>query len=181
MDSSTLCPCCKRILKKAPQKKTKCPHCGDSLYIKYRPGEDASKKRLVGSKEAAEIEQDWHRMSEIDQQIRLERQLKDAVESRHPRMIALAKVAIARHFKSDQVTELEREHSRLSIEEYSDTSFVAYLEVNAKEPRCCAMCKALVGRRFNVETALNECVFPLEGCLSDRCFAWVSPVFQHEI
>jgi uncharacterized Zn finger protein (UPF0148 family) len=56
------CPSCNGELKKFPARKTKCPHCGNFIYVKRAPGE--SEKRLVTEAQAAEIEAQWNTRSE---------------------------------------------------------------------------------------------------------------------
>ena len=51
------CPSCSAVLKKFPARKTKCPHCGNFIYVKRAPGE--SEKRLVTEAHAVGIEALW--------------------------------------------------------------------------------------------------------------------------
>ena len=55
--SQPICPSCNAVLKKFPARKTKCPQCGNPIYVKRAPGE--SEKRLVTEAQAAEIEALW--------------------------------------------------------------------------------------------------------------------------
>src|SRR3990170_1302342 len=51
------CPACHGILKKIPGSMAKCPHCGQSMYVRTRPSDLA---RVVVTKEEAEkIEEEW--------------------------------------------------------------------------------------------------------------------------
>jgi hypothetical protein len=51
------CPSCNGELKKFPARKTKCPHCGNFIYVKRAPSE--SEKHLVTEAQAAGIEALW--------------------------------------------------------------------------------------------------------------------------
>lgn len=51
------CPYCSRELVKVPKRKSKCPHCGEDIYLKREPGKDV--KLMVTQKRADEIEEMW--------------------------------------------------------------------------------------------------------------------------
>lgn len=60
------CPYCSALLEKRPQKKTKCPHCGNFIFVRTRPTD--RKRVLVTENQAMEIEDQWdeiHSMPEI--------------------------------------------------------------------------------------------------------------------
>ena len=52
-----ICPGCKKQLKKTPQKKTKCPHCGVNIYLRRTPEDE--EKKLVTEEEKDRIDQEW--------------------------------------------------------------------------------------------------------------------------
>lgn len=52
-----VCPGCKNQLKKIPQKKTKCPHCGVNIYLRRTP--ENEEKKLVTEEEKDRIDQEW--------------------------------------------------------------------------------------------------------------------------
>jgi len=61
------------------QRKTKCPGCGDYLFLKCRPGEPREARRVVGSTEAAEIDRAWEVYIEAQTgNFRLQRELDGA-------------------------------------------------------------------------------------------------------
>lgn len=62
------CPTCGGVLKKPPQKKTKCPHCSDFIYVKYRPNQDHAQRQIVGSEEAEQIDAEWTSIHEARRQ-----------------------------------------------------------------------------------------------------------------
>jgi len=51
------CPYCKESLKKTPAAKTKCPRCGESMFVRTRPQDGA--RVVVTTDEARRIEEDW--------------------------------------------------------------------------------------------------------------------------
>lgn len=53
------CPYCSALLPKVPTRKTKCPSCKKTIYLKYGPGEDKNAKRLMTEQQAIEIDKAW--------------------------------------------------------------------------------------------------------------------------
>lgn len=51
------CPYCKKELLKIPGAKTKCPHCGEFMFVRTRPKDNA--RLVVTKKEAEQIDEDW--------------------------------------------------------------------------------------------------------------------------
>lgn len=51
---------------KMPTRKTKCPHCGQFMFVKASPGDPV--KRLVTEEQAARIEQEWSARHEATKQ-----------------------------------------------------------------------------------------------------------------
>lgn len=60
------CPYCEASLKKVPQRKTRCPECGQHIFVKSTP--DNRSKRLMTEEKAAEAEEAWARYHE-DQEV----------------------------------------------------------------------------------------------------------------
>lgn len=56
------CPGCHGGLKKIPSRRTKCPHCGQFIYVKRRPDENT--KKLVTKQEAQRIDVLWSQLYE---------------------------------------------------------------------------------------------------------------------
>lgn len=56
---SANCPSCGGALKKMPQRKTKCPHCGDYMFIRSTPNDPT--RRLVSAAAAEAIELAWQK------------------------------------------------------------------------------------------------------------------------
>lgn len=51
------CPYCNGALQKIPQKKTKCPHCGEFILVRTRPKDNA--RVVVTKDEADKIDEEW--------------------------------------------------------------------------------------------------------------------------
>ncbi len=56
------CPSCGSVLEKRPQRKKKCPACGNYIYVKTRP--DDRKKVLTTKEEAERIDKEWAALHE---------------------------------------------------------------------------------------------------------------------
>lgn len=50
------CPCCQKPLSKIPDRKTKCPHCSEFMFVRTRPKDNV--RVLVTEKEAGEIDEE---------------------------------------------------------------------------------------------------------------------------
>jgi hypothetical protein len=66
---SDKCPYCKKVLEKIPKRKSKCPHCEEYMYSRTRPSD--RKKVLVTEKQRDEIEEQWARHYEIQEESNL--------------------------------------------------------------------------------------------------------------
>jgi predicted RNA-binding Zn-ribbon protein involved in translation (DUF1610 family) len=51
------CPACHHVLEKIPGSKTKCPHCGNFMYVRTRPHDRT--RNIVTKTEADRIAADW--------------------------------------------------------------------------------------------------------------------------
>tara|TARA_Y100000310_G_C20627266_1_gene786629 strand:+ start:32 stop:1612 length:1581 start_codon:yes stop_codon:yes gene_type:complete len=63
------CPYCKKILEKIPARKSKCPYCNEYMYSRTRPSD--RKKVLVTEKQKEEIEEQWTKYYEIQEESNL--------------------------------------------------------------------------------------------------------------
>lgn len=55
------CPYCGQMLDKRPKRKTKCPHCGNDIYVRKRPP-NGERRVLVTEDEAEEIDSAWKQL-----------------------------------------------------------------------------------------------------------------------
>lgn len=51
------CPYCHKPLSKTPGRKTKCPHCGEFMFVRTRPKDNA--RVVVTAEEADKIDEEW--------------------------------------------------------------------------------------------------------------------------
>lgn len=67
------CPSCGGILKKIPASKTKCPHCGEFMYVRTDPTKNS--RVVVTADQAEAIEDEWARINGtwVDRQAQKER------------------------------------------------------------------------------------------------------------
>lgn len=63
------CPYCKKKLDKIPTRKSKCPHCEEYIYSRTRPSD--RKKVLVTEKQKEEIEEQWTKYYEFQEESNL--------------------------------------------------------------------------------------------------------------
>lgn len=54
------CPSCQKELEQKPQRKKKCPHCSNYIFVKRRPTSET--KELVTEQEAKLIEEEWNKI-----------------------------------------------------------------------------------------------------------------------
>ncbi len=85
------CPGCNGLLKKTPQRKTKCPHCGGFIFAKRRPGE--LEKNLVMEEAARAIDNEWENHYEFEKRCNMlssvavnSNQLSEAVDHYAPQV-----------------------------------------------------------------------------------------------
>ena len=62
LDPHPPCPYCGEKLETRPQRKKKCPHCGNHIFLKRRP--DSKNKELVTETQALAIEKQWKEVHE---------------------------------------------------------------------------------------------------------------------
>jgi hypothetical protein len=68
-----ICPYCKKELLKFPGSKTKCPHCGNFIYVRTRPLD--GQRILIRENQIKQIEKDWQKYTNIKD---LKKSLQDA-------------------------------------------------------------------------------------------------------
>ena len=64
VDDTSSCPYCGVMLKKRPQRKTKCPHCGRPIYVKRPCGSKPGTKELMTADRVAIEQQKWNKLNE---------------------------------------------------------------------------------------------------------------------
>jgi len=58
------CPYCQEELAKFPSRKTKCPHCGNFIFVRTRPSEDRQ-RILVKGDQLEKLEKEWQKYRAI--------------------------------------------------------------------------------------------------------------------
>jgi DNA-directed RNA polymerase subunit RPC12/RpoP len=53
----SICPYCESRLEKRPQRKKKCPHCGNFIFVRTRPKD--RKRVLVTEEGAQQVDEEW--------------------------------------------------------------------------------------------------------------------------
>jgi DNA-directed RNA polymerase subunit M/transcription elongation factor TFIIS len=56
-NTDAVCPHCNHAMEKMPGRKKKCPHCGEFMYVRTRPGDGL--RVLVTKSQAEQIEEQW--------------------------------------------------------------------------------------------------------------------------
>jgi len=56
-NTDPVCPYCSKALDKIPSRKTKCPHCGNYMYVRTRPSD--RKRVVVTEQDAVKIDEQW--------------------------------------------------------------------------------------------------------------------------
>jgi DNA-directed RNA polymerase subunit RPC12/RpoP len=53
----SVCPYCERELSRRPERKSRCPHCGDSVFVRIRPFD--RKRVLLTEQQTSAEESEW--------------------------------------------------------------------------------------------------------------------------
>lgn len=178
---NAVCPSCGGALAKVPERKTKCPHCKDFMFVKYTPSDPV--KRLVGSVRAAEIDNEWAAKYAQDER----NEIADALRLPHgmPEGKLLSEVGRIAHREQDRhsakmacaylarvaVTEPERRqwlkmanaHEVLALVKSKRDRVVVYAGRGA-----CPACQALDGERVSASIAIDQ------GTANPACPKWAA-------
>lgn len=71
MEAPTVCPYCHQALAKRPQRKTRCPHCEQSIHVKRPFGTPKGTKILLTAEEAQAEEEKWRTSQQLNSWRRL--------------------------------------------------------------------------------------------------------------
>lgn len=174
------CPSCFAELTKRPSRKTKCPHCGEFIMVKYTPTDRV--KRLVTPARADEIENEWaayqavkqrHAMDEeaaqfgippgLDQAEIMKRMkafAKRRSEDMYLRKVAAILVSTKQHGRSRRAWEKYRQ--RMELEELFEAGFrEVELRVAAD---ACPSCQLLGKHRRLITEVITAIPVPNESC-----------------
>lgn len=78
------CPYCQKPLRKVPGAKTKCPHCGEFMFVRTRPQDGA--RVVVTTDEARRIEEDWVTWNDIGWWITHNEEVRNTYPAFHPHL-----------------------------------------------------------------------------------------------
>jgi hypothetical protein len=192
--SEARCPYCSSALSKIPQRKSKCPHCGQPIHVKASPTN--REKRLVTELQAVEIEAQWSEYHEHQkwnsllqtfgltdndfarEQSRLSPHPHVAREAARSLLVGIAASEASSHTRKranhslallvDEAGEdfrpFLREAARCSLEHYRSVG-VRRVEILAGEPgNTCSSCSRQHGRTFDIEEALTSTPLPCSRC-----------------
>jgi DNA-directed RNA polymerase subunit RPC12/RpoP len=76
------CPRCRKSLKKIPASKTKCPHCGDFMFVRTRPQDGA--RVVVTADEVQRIEADWSVWNDVGWWLSNDEEVRNTYAAFHP-------------------------------------------------------------------------------------------------
>jgi hypothetical protein len=188
------CPYCGSALSKIPQRKSKCPHCGQPIHVKASPTD--REKRLVTESQAAEIEAQWSEYHEHQkwnsllqsfgvtdgdferEKSRLSASPHGAREAARSLLLGIASSQASSHARTranhslallvDEVgedfTPFLRERARCSLEHYRSAGMRS-VEILAGEPgNACNSCRRQHGRTFDISEAIASMPLPCSRC-----------------
>jgi len=189
----SICPYCNYALEKVPQRKTKCPFCNKSIFVKSTPAN--RNKRLMTESKAKEAEEQWEKYQKKERIIRslqvigitkkdLEKEQKSFFKKKTliEAYISLStKVANSHkdlHFRKMAHHQIAIELSRLNgnylphLKEAAKNELLNYKKSNvqkveiltAGEGNACIECQKNSGKIFDIEYALNTMPVPCETC-----------------
>lgn len=165
------CPSCGAELAKMPTRKTKCPSCGEFMFVKYTPHDPM--KRLVTTARAEEIEREWTErgarqaidgvaksmgfpsgMSEDALRMGLGRCVHDERDRYRAKMAALH---LARMAKEPSQARQWRQWAFVQELKALEEKGVRTVEVRSGGD-CCTTCAAAAGARIPIEEAFERLV-----------------------
>lgn len=179
------CPYCSALIEPPPQRKRKCPTCGETVLVKKPCCDRNKEKRLMTEKQAALEEQKWQKHHGTDPESQAAKRallLETIRTSKNPHQLKMAYhelSIIARKVGLDPMP-FKRKVTECQILEYkAEPTFVAGLQVAISEndPRAGPQCDVFQGKVYSFDEALAEKQIP---CGPD-CICYWEVVFEDEI
>ena len=191
------CPYCQSALKKFPARKSKCPQCQNSIFVRTNPNSDS--KILLREDQIEKFDAERHAQSEVNR-FRHNMQIGDSEWNLATQALATSfgfqpkprdvlwrvmneRVATTRELHSLKMVYFQmawmlhgegkdpkpmiRESLRCELLRYKQEG-VPCVQVLATEGCGCAACESTNGKYCTVDTALEQMPLPHEGC---TCFA----------
>lgn len=191
-----ICPNCRQELNKRPKRKSACPLCGETIFVKYTPRDPV--KRLVDAARLAEIEVEWaaYHEEKARQRTDVEAAMFDIPPglsneeivagmkafAENPRreihLRRLAASAVARASSGRERAKWAANRYRLDLESFLEGGFTTVTLRGGGDP--CSSCKALVGKVFSTAEAKAKHPVPNRKCYrwkehGDCCAFWALP------
>lgn len=187
-ESPPNCPYCTKPLKKAPKRKTKCPHCGKDIFVRYDQPltEDQARDIDISRNFANQLAYQGFKYTESAIK-RIGKNLGKYNESVSPKMIMTAfgyeclerskkdstrwmMVALAissmawSYGDRDLCFEVEKQIAILELRDH--VQYFSTGEISADE-RCCPSCRDLNGRIYDVAQELSDPILPNRNCTGE--------------
>lgn len=192
-----VCPYCKEILDKRPQRKKKCPHCKNYIFVKRRPNRE--EKELVTEEDAQVIEIEWNKIHEQNNLIseiqkygftenefrKAKNRFKGEVSNRDVIWSLLNEKSLYLAKKGDYraVSAIHYNQARFLVEEGRDPYQMLYQSTKMElldyknqgvkrveishSENGCESCEKLGCKEYTIDKALKEMPLPNKGCTMD--------------
>lgn len=188
---SANCPSCGGALKKVPQRKTKCPHCGEYMCVRTMPGDGS--RRVVTAAVAEQIDREWEARGEQMHRDRVagvvggEGGLSRSalrgllIEKMHDQSDRNAAMLAAAQLMTLEETDVQRDaagrwYYTQQLMKMAESGVAAVMIRGSLD--ACPACSALAGREMPIREALEQTV-PSPECDAVKrgrpCCAFWSP------
>jgi hypothetical protein len=205
--TAAVCPYCKQILDKRPERKKKCPHCHNYIYVRSKPSGDHHKV-LVTENGAKRMDLDWQKVWWTNKWLR--RLEQDGLSDRHFDRVRerlrerfgqepsdadvvwallneagdIFSMALFLYEEGRDFLQLLQRLRKMELMSYEGWGRPAQVEILAGGDSC-ESCKAQNGRILTVDQALktmplpnNTCSYELEPGKPGWCRCIYLPVFD---
>ena len=162
------CPYCHKALEKVPGKKTKCPNCGEFMFVRTRPKDNA--RMVVTKLEADKIEEEWSILNgthdiflaEKGEAEREDEMFREKFGNDAPMDDVQYKTFIREEKKRKIISERKRAGLNTLLG-YEKSGVVHKVEILATKDSC-SYCKSQEGKIYSVEFAIKNNLLPCEAC-----------------
>jgi len=177
------CPYCNVELNPVPQRRKKCPACGNVIHIKTRPSD---RKRILTTEDGAKaIDAEWTALerARIDARWReLNKELSSAAKSNdwHRMSSIYFGLALIRHDEGKEFFSVLQECARCNLIGFEKSGVVKRVKVLTCGEQSCSECQPLQGQIFDIREALDKMPIPVRTCQHDRgwCRCMYLPVMK---
>jgi len=180
------CPYCNENLQTKPKRKTKCPNCGNYIYVRrgqLRTEQDIAVERLGRFDISPSLFQE-HRKA-LSQQFGFEASLNDIIWRCLNSALMKARIWHDRrmlYLEMERLVSLEgkdsrpylREAAKCKLYELKEAGYITVKTRTCNDNIVCPSCKRMVEQVFSLAYALRELPIP-NRCQNDRCRCWYLP------